>query len=256
MKIRILLCLIISVLAFSELMSENRPWSVRFMIGVKSMRYSLSTWDGYQQTSFSSAWTLYDDPFHFRVYEYDTTYCSVHFSSVKAKPTFGLNLGFAIDRRLSRHLDLQFFPSVSFSSLCIQYDMCYVTDDGRTDLCEYLSKDKNVDFFEMSLLLKYRILNDKLYFIGGADFQWYINGRQRNHFIPGHSYPSTFFFTTNISADFGVGVCFKNRKELQLRMSMGLLNVIKGKNKWLDDCTCYFPFDNVRVNQLGLYFLF
>lgn len=99
-------------------------------------------------------------------------------------------------------------------------------------------------------MVKYRPFVKPLFFIGGISPMVNLGRNRAFHSVADYLQPNRF----DMSADFGIGYQFYKRLGVQVTMSLGLVNVIKGREEY--QAFYYLPMKSARTNSLQLSIVF
>lgn len=167
----------------------------------------------------------------------------------------GGSWGVLCEMRMGEHVDLQLLINAGIGETIIQYEVIVLDHEGLPKDQVQLEAKSSAIVMEWPVLLKYRLLNDRLYLLGGINSLVMGQSLYENHM---HSHGFDILF--DMSADIGLGYdfCqFRNGVKLgvQIKYGIGLLNRIKGMEEKYPDCFYYFPLESVRSDQLKISFV-
>lgn len=243
----------------SQKLAERRPLRVRFHVGMGTGWYSLATKDDYQQTRppeavfsvFQSAWLRPSTVSHvphlneeqvsgFRVVDVKTGY---RFSS-------DVTLGLIFEKQIDSKIDLQVAPSLILGEKSVVYETELIGQDGAVmDGLQVFSRDVAATYVKLPIMVKYRPFVKPLFFVGGISPMVKLERKPEYH-SDDYLQPNRF----DMSVDFGIGYQFYKRLGVQVTMSLGLINVIKGREEYR--AFYYLPLKSARTNCLQLSIVF
>lgn len=238
---------------------EKHPLRVRFVVGGGPAWYSVTTKNDYQQTLFPN-----EDPYNQLPYSqsqafnyYDWYYYWERMSGYRitgVRPAFrlGFSLGLALDKQISPKIELEVAPTLFLTELTVTYEVeLELVDqfDQKYYQLEVMSSDRSANFLEFPVLVKYRPFENPFFLVGGINPKMKLE-RSMKYFPGGYFRQKKF----DMSVDFGVGYQFKKRLGVQVKMSLGLLDVIKGREE--DPMFFYLPLESVRTNRLEIALVF
>lgn len=238
-------------------LAERRPLRVRFQLGMGTGWYSLATKDDYQQIRPPEAIitaVLYNWPplvshvphlnesqvSGFRVVDVKTGY---RFSS-------DVSLGLIFEKQIDSKMGLQVAPTLVLGEKSVVYETELIGVDGTViDSFQVFSKDIAATYVKLPIMVKYRPFVKPLFFVGGISPMVKLERKPEYH-SSAYLQPNRF----DMSADFGIGYQFYKRLGVQVTMSLGLVNVIKGREEY--QAFYYLPMKSARTNCLQLSIVF
>lgn len=224
---------------------------VRFQLGVNALVPTLTTKEGFQLNTYPIRSLLYSigPEGHY----YSDSDC-FKITEVKPNITSGFAIGLVLEKKIGKKLDFQVDPTLVLGTQCVIYDVDIVSQTGESvSRIKVVSNNKLSTSFEFPLLLKYRVLNNYFYLIGGVNPKFHIQSLKKGFNSSGlPSFLETDRF--DLSAEVGLGSLFYKNLGLQVKFSLGLLDVIKGQK--YKDSFFYLPIESVHHNQLQITVLF
>lgn len=239
---------------------EKYPLRVRFVVGGGPAWYSVKTKDDYQQTLFPN-----EDPYNHlpQEFDYHDGYYWERMSGYRitgVRPAFrlGFSLGLALDKQISPKIELEVAPTLFLTELTVTYEVeLELVDqfDQKYYQLEVMSSDRSAIFLEFPVLVKYRPFKNPFFLVGGINPKMKFE-RGKKYFSGGYFFGGYFQQKKfDMSVDFGAGYQFKKRLGVQVKMSLGLFDVIKGRE---EDHPMFFylPLESVRTNRLEIVLVF
>ena len=161
-----------------------------------------------------------------------------------------LSLGLTFEKQIDSMMDLQVTPTVALGEKSVVYETELIGQDGAVmDGLQVFSRDVAATYVKLPIMVKYRPFVKPLFFVGGISPMVKLERKPEYH-SSAYIQPNRF----DMSADFGIGYQFYKRLGVQVTMSLGLLNVIKGREEYR--AFYYLPMKSARTNQLRIDFVF
>ena len=242
----------------SQKLAERRPLRVRFHVGMGTGWYSLATKDDYQQTRLPEAIitaVLYQwsPPVSHVPHIGESQLSGFRVTDVKTEYRFSsdVTLGLIFEKQIDSKIDLQVAPSLVLGEKTVVYETELIGVDGTViDSLQVFSKDVAATYVKLPIMIKYSPFVKPLFFIAGISPMVRIVEKET-------IYHSNYFLQPNrfdMSAEFGIGYQFYKRLGVQVSMSLGLINVIKGREEY--QTFFYLPLKSARTNCLQLSIVF
>lgn len=239
-------------------LSERRPLRVRFQLSMGTGWYSLATKDEYQMQTWLPEAVLnmlcgYEPPVSHVPHFNEDQVSGFRVVDVKTGYRFGSNfsLGFAFEKQIHPKMDLQVTPTLVLGEKTVVYETELVGTDGEViDGFQVFSKDVAATYVKLPIMIKYSPFVKPLFFMAGISPMVRIVEKET-------IYHSNYFLQPNrfdMSAEFGMGYQFNKRLGVQVSMSLGLINVIKGREEY--QTFFYLPLKSARTNCLQLSIVF
>lgn len=229
---------------------EKYPLRVRFVVGGGPAWYSVTTKDDYQRTRvpdehlFSALWVSQ----YYLNSDQESILSGYQITDVIPKSRFGFSIGLAFEKQISSKIDLQVVPTWTLTEWSVTYLTELIDINGQVfGQYEVLWKDVNAAYLELPVLVKYKPFETPFFLVAGISPKIKIRMKDNLYYPP----PQNQF---DMSVDFGAGYQFKKRLGVQVKMSLGLLDVIKGREE--DPMFFYLPLESVRTNRLEIVLVF
>lgn len=236
-------------------LAERRPLRVRFQLGMGTGWYSLATKDDYQQIrppeAIITAVLYHWSPPVSHVPHIDESQLSgFRVIDVKTGYSQELSLGLTFEKQIDSMMDLQVTPTVALGEKSVVYETELIGQDGAVmDGLQVFSRDVAATYVKLPIMVKYRPFVKPLFFVGGISPMVKLERKPEYHSAD-YLQPNRF----DMSADFGIGYQFYKRLGVQVTVSLGLVNVIKGREEYR--AFYYLPLKSARTNQLRIDFVF
>ena len=238
-------------------LTERRPFRVRFQLGIGTGWYSLATKDDYQQTrppeAIEAVLCDWSSPVSHVPHFNSDQISGFRVIDVKTGYRFGtvFSLGLTFEKQIDSKMDLQVTPTLVLEEKTVVYETELIGTDGEViDSFQVFSKDVAATYVKLPIMVKYSPFVKPLFFMAGISPMVRIVERET-------IYHSNYFLQPNrfdMSAEFGMGYQFKKRLGVQVSMSLGLINVIKGRQEY--QAFYYLPLKSARTNSLQLSIVF
>lgn len=234
---------------------ERRPLRVRFQLGMGTGWYSLATKDDYQQirppeASITAVLYHWSPPVSHVPHIDESQLSGFRVIDVKTGYSQELSLGLIFEKQIDSKMGLQVAPTLVLGEKSVVYETELIGVDGTViDSLQVFSKDIAATYVKLPIMVKYRPFVKPLFFVGGISPMVKLERKPEYH-SDDYLQPNWF----DMSVDFGIGYQFYKRLGVQVTMSLGLINVIKGREEYL--AFYYLPLKSARTNCLQLSIVF
>lgn len=225
------------------------PYHWGFLLGANCMTFNSTLQDNYQDIEHPASQLPQD---YRPGSPQDHTYTILGVEPVTNYA--GFSIGIIGDTRLGDFFNLRFIPTLTIGPhRIIKYR--YYLDADKDHEESVLSEDKNSNFFEFPLHVKYRSKrynNVGAYLIGGINPRIYLI-RESKQFNQGD--PALIQTKRgDVALDLGAGYDIYNqwfKMGIEIKFSFGLINVLKTDETSMN-CIYNVPFKEIKNNQLQL----
>lgn len=241
-------------------LAERRPLRVRFQLGMGTGWYSLATKDDYQiQTWLPEAvfrvfqsGEQWPPPVSHVPHLNESQVSGFRVVDVKTGYRFSsdVSLGLIFEKQIDSKMGLQVAPTLVLGEKSVVYETELIGVDGTViDSLQVFSRDVAATYVKLPIMVKYRPFVKPLFFVGGISPMVKLERKPEYHSAD-YLQPNRF----DMSAVFGIGYQFYKRLGVQVTVSLGLVNVIKGREEYR--AFYYLPLKSARTNQLRIDFVF
>lgn len=159
--------------------------------------------------------------------------------AISSSPVPGFVVSIVANMQLSRDLELQFVPSLSFGDRTINYDIeTYQFRPGNKEPVKILNVIKKVPstYINFPLEIKYKALrynNFRPYLLGGIQYSLDLASNAKKREQKNRNEKIVKFNANDVYVEAGVGFDFYNewfKFGLELKMMYGMMDVLKREN--------------------------
>lgn len=220
--------------------SEHKSTRFQLYVGVGASKCSLKPIDGYEQVHIER---IFVNDKYWGPYSYPGQITHIE-SRFSPRISLGLNIELGVGKRWGFMIN----PSFCFGGDRIIYDADVLVVYEPEQILSLSGKDKLIEqyynWLEMPLLVKFSLnKKDRVFLVGGLNPRMLMMKQN-----PTQSWrPKSF----DLAVEFGAGVRITKKTSVQIKMSLGLVNVLKAKWSGYSEIL-----QEVKNNQIRIGFVF